>query len=315
MLESILKVGFTVADLEQALAFYTGVLPFKLVGNIVELYGAPYEHLHGLFGLRMRVANLKLGDETLELTEYMTPGGRPIPPDARSNDGYFQHIAIVVSDMDEAYAYLRKHKVRHVSTAPQTLPDWNIAAAGIRAFYFRDPDGHNLEIIYFPPDKGDPRWHRQSPLFLGIGHTAIAVSNTTASLKFYRDLLGLRLAGESTNSGQEQAHLNQVEEARLHISSLRPPSGMGVEFLEYLYPRTGRKMPADSRASDLWHWQTTFLATDVEMAARLVNSEEYKFISPGVVRLPDSQLGFKRGFIVRDPDGHAVRLVEAEEVD
>jgi hypothetical protein len=34
----------------------------------------------------------------------------------------FQHIAIVVSDMDKAYELLRRAKVKHVSTAPQTLP-------------------------------------------------------------------------------------------------------------------------------------------------------------------------------------------------
>ena len=60
--------------------------------------------------------------------------------------------------MDKAYAWLREHKVQHASPGPQRLPDWNTKAAGIRAFYFKDPDGHNLEILQFPPDKGDPRW-------------------------------------------------------------------------------------------------------------------------------------------------------------
>src|SRR5947199_7367917 len=99
MLERVLKVGFTVADLDAALAFYTKALPFQLVDE-VEVCGWPYENLHGLFGLRMRVATLRLGEETLELTEYLTPTGREIPPDSRSNDGWFQHIAIVVSDME-----------------------------------------------------------------------------------------------------------------------------------------------------------------------------------------------------------------------
>ena len=80
------------------------------------------------------------------------------------------------------------------------IPTSNKAAAGIRAFYFKDPDGHNLEVIYFPPEKGDPRWQNANgKLFLGIDHTAIVVEDTTRSLKFYRDLLGLKLAGESMN--------------------------------------------------------------------------------------------------------------------
>ena len=128
-------------------------------------------------------SRMRLGDETIELTEYLTPRGRPIPVDSRSNDRWFQHVAIIVSDMDRAYAWLRQHQVEHASPAPQRLPDWNPNAGGIRAFYFRDPDGHPLEILWFPPGKGDPKWRRPSDrLFLGIDHTAIVVGDTEASL-------------------------------------------------------------------------------------------------------------------------------------
>ena len=64
--------------------------------------------------------------------------------------------------MDKAYAQLRAHKVKHVSTAPQTLPAWNKDAGGIRAFYFRDPEDHVLEIIWFPAGKGDQRWQKHA---------------------------------------------------------------------------------------------------------------------------------------------------------
>jgi hypothetical protein len=60
-----------------------------------------------------------------------------------------------------------------IPTAPQRIPDSNQAAAGIRAFYFKDPDGHNLEVIYFPPGKGNPKWKKPTnQTFLGIDHTA-----------------------------------------------------------------------------------------------------------------------------------------------
>jgi len=56
----------------------------------------------------------------------------------------------------------------------------------------------SLEILEFPPDKGSAKWHRPTGnLFLGIDHTAIVVSDTDASLRFYRDLLGMCVAGES----------------------------------------------------------------------------------------------------------------------
>ena len=97
------------------------------------------------------------GHECVELREY-TPAGRAKAPGERSNDLSFQHMAIVVRDMDAAYARVRAAHARQVSTEPQRIPDWNEAAAGIRAFYFRDPDDHNLELIWFPKGKGAPRW-------------------------------------------------------------------------------------------------------------------------------------------------------------
>ncbi|HEX8115675.1 MAG TPA: VOC family protein, partial [Pyrinomonadaceae bacterium] len=157
--EAVESVGMTVSDMDASVDFYTRVLTFEKVSD-VEVAGEEYERLQGLFGVRMRVVRLRLGDETLELTEYLAPKGRPVPADSRSNDRWFQHFAVITSDMEKAYAWLRRYKVQHASTGPQTLPAWNRNAGGIKAFYFKDPDGHSLEILQFPEDKGAEKWHR-----------------------------------------------------------------------------------------------------------------------------------------------------------
>jgi catechol 2,3-dioxygenase-like lactoylglutathione lyase family enzyme len=305
-------VGLTVSDMDHSVAFYTRVLDFRKVSDD-ELAGPAYERLEGVSGVRMRVVRLRLGGEELQLTEYLAPRGRPAPVDSRSNDRWFQHVAIIVRDMDSAYARLRAFKVQHASTGPQLLPKSIPNAAGIRAFYFRDPDGHPLEVLQFPPDKGDSKWHRPGKaLFLGIDHSAIVVSDTRASLAFYRDVLGFRVAGESMNFGTEQEHLNNVEGARLHITSLRAPAGPGIEFLEYLNPRDGRPYPADERPNDLVHWQTTVRVPDVAAALAAVQRGGFRLVSRAAAELPEMALGFRRGVLVRDPDGHAVELVESE---
>ncbi len=303
-------VGMTVSDLDRSVEFYSDVLSFEKVSE-VEVWGTEYEHLQGVFGLRMRVARLRLGNEYIELTEYLTSKGRPYPGDSRSNDQWFQHIAIIVSNMERAYQWLRRHNVEHVSPGPQRLPDWNPNAGGIEAFYFKDPDEHVLEVLHFPSDKGDRKWHEPTErLFLGIDHTAIVVSDTDASLRFYRDLLGLRVVGESENYGPEQERLNNVFGARLRITALRAAQGPGIEFLEYLSPRDGRPMPLDERASDLIHWQTKLVTGDVEQATAALRSAKVRFVSSGAVALPEGKLGFGAGVLVRDPDGHAMQLVE-----
>ena len=169
--------------------------------------------------------------------------------------------------MDDAYAKVARRGVSSISSEPQTLPAWNMNAAGIRAFYFRDPDLHPLELIYFPPGKGDPKWHRATAsLFLGIDHTAIAVKNTELSISFYRDRLGFHVAGESLNYGTEQEHLNNVSGSRVRITGLRALSGPGIELLEYLAPSGGRPFPPETRPNDAWDSHTTLIVKDLQRA-------------------------------------------------
>jgi catechol 2,3-dioxygenase-like lactoylglutathione lyase family enzyme len=310
LVRAVESVGMTVADVDRSIRFYSKVLSFDKISD-VELQGSDYEHLEGVFGLRMRVVAMRLGDESIELTEYLTPQGRPVPNDSRSNDRWFQHIAIITSDMDRAYTWLRENRVRHVSTAPQTLPDYIKSAAGIRAFYFDDPDGHPLEILEFPPDKGDPKWHHANgKLFLGIDHTAIVVANTSASLQFYHDVLGFSVAGESQNYGPEQEHLNNVFAARLRITGLRSREGPGIELLEYLAPSDGRTMPGDEHSNDVIHHQTRLVTDNIETVLNQMEERHYQLISSGIATFAKAEIGFHFGVIVRDPDGHAIELVK-----
>lgn len=310
LVEGVACVGLTVSDLDRSVNFYRDVLTFEEVSRI-EISGAAWEKLESIPSPAKRVARLRLGDEIFELTEYRQPRGKPFPPDSHSNDRWFQHIAIIVTDMDKAVARLRDNDVRPASKAPQRLPDWNRNAAGIRAFYFRDPDGHYLEILAFPPGKGQARWHQKSErLFLGIDHTAIVVADTQASLRFYRDTLGFRIVGESENYGPEQEGLNNVPGAHLRITTLRAADGPAIELLEYLNPRDGRPYPPEARPNDLLYWQTTLVTASAGQAEGMLRKAGATFVSPGLVTIDESDIGYRRAMIVRDPDGHAMRIVQ-----
>lgn len=311
---SVLAVGpinLTVTNLDRSKAFFRDVLEFEPLSER-EVRGGPWERFFGVFGLRARILRMRLGEQLIELTEFLTPVGRTIRSDARSNDHSFQHIAIVVSDMDRAFARLRRHRVRFGSPAPQTLPEWNPAAAGIRAFYFKDPDGHDLELLQFPPDKARDRWRRQSgTLFLGIDYTAIVVADTDRSVRFYRDQLGLRVVGESDNHGPEQERLNNVFGARLRITSLRAPAGPGIELLEYLTPGDGRPIPADRAANDIAHWDVALNVASAAQTAIQLRAAHASLISLDPVELTHGGDRFGFALLARDPDGHVVRITEA----
>jgi catechol 2,3-dioxygenase-like lactoylglutathione lyase family enzyme len=272
-------VAMTVADADRSVAFFTRVLEFKARGAEV-LQGTEHAAIEGVPMARTRRVRLDLGDECLDVDQPLGGIRRPLPADSRSNDGWFQHVAIVVRDMDAAYAALEQAHAVHASVAPQTLPAWNRQAGGIRAYYFKDPDGHTLEAIWFPRGKGDPRWQEASgkALFLGIDHTAVAARTTSASVRFYEGL-GFHVSGSSENYGPEQERLNGVAGAHLRITSLRVALGPGIELLEYLSPRDGRPLPLDDRGDDVEHWSTTLVVDDA--------------------RPP---------FALRDPDGHTMEI-------
>ncbi len=304
------SIGFTVSEMDRSVAFYSDVLTFKVISD-VEVDGPEYDQLYGLFGVRVRIVRMQLGEQQIELTQFISPPDlRPLPVPSYSNDLWFQHFAIVVRDMDAAWAQLRKHHVRQISPRPQTIPLSNQAAAGIKAIKFRDPDGHNLELLWFPEGKGNPVWKKPTTdLFLGIDHTAITVRSTENSLKFYRDLLSLTVAGDTLNIGTEQEHLDSLPGARVLVTGLTATMGPpGIEFLEYERPNAGRPFPTDSHPTDLWHWQTTVVVSDADAAAvglRRVG----QLVSSNVVTMPDGALGYRVGVLIRDPDGHVIRLV------
>lgn len=305
------EVTLTVSSIEKTLPFYTEVLPFE----VKEKFELNAQTVAALFNLpqakaKLKAVRLSLGEQTLVLQEFTDAQNRSIPIDSKSNDLWFQHIAIVVSDMEKAYEILRKNRVEHVSTAPQTLPEYLPAAAGIKAFYFRDPDGHNLEIIYFPPGKGNPKWQKSdNKIFLGIDHTAIGIADTPRSQRFY-ELLGLKKAGGSENYGSEQEHLNQVFGARLDISGFIAQKGMGIEFLEYIAPPGGRPYPEDSRPTDLWHWHTVVEVENLKEQISILKKTDASIISKEIVNLSGASHGASKTWMVRDPDGHALLLIQ-----
>lgn len=304
-------IGITVKDMNTSVKFYAEVLGFSKISD-EEFTGTDYESLEGVFGLHIRVVRMQLGEEQIELTDYLTSGGRSIPEDAKATDLSFQHIAIVVSNMEQAYVQLRKFNVEFVSTAPQTLPKTIPPAEGVKAFYFHDPDKHNLELIYFPAGKGQAKWHvRTGKIFLGIDHTAIGISNTENSLQFYQTLLGVERKGESFNFGIEQEHLNNVEGASLHITGLRSAAGPGIEFLQYIKPGVGKQYPADTKANDLWYWQTTLYVNNIIELYNKLKNLGYNFVSGELVSLRTKNGKNFEAFIVKDPDGHAM-LIEQD---
>ncbi|MBV8886306.1 MAG: VOC family protein [Chroococcidiopsidaceae cyanobacterium CP_BM_RX_35] len=298
-------------DIARAKAFYEQALSFELVSDIT-VEGQNYNELEGITEAKIRIVTLRLGDELIELMQYPNIKGKPIPSDSQSNDLWFQHLAIVVSDMDRAYAHLCSFPIDSISVEPQTIPLSNEASAGVRAFKFKDPDRHDLELIWFPPGKGKDKWHQHTErLFLGIDHSAITIANTEQSLRFYRDLLGMQVEQSSLNQGETQARLDGLPEAKVQVTGLRSAhaASLGIELLDYIAPANGRPIPTEWKSCDIAHMQVELVVNDIEQAVAKLQQKGVQFISPRLVQFPDSSYPYGQACLVKDPNGHAMLLI------
>lgn len=310
--QRIQAIGFTVTDADRSIDFYTKALGFEMVSDITSNVAVGQtDSLEKSDAIR--IVTLKLGDAQIRLMQYLDVKGKPIPPDSQSNDLWFQHLAIVVSDMDRAYAQLQSFAIEAISTSPQTIPPGNKAAAYIQSFKFKDPDRHPLELICFPPGKGQKKWHQNSDrLFLGIDHTAIAVANTEQSLQFYRDLLGMEVDGGSFNWRETQARMDGLPNAMVKITALRPAQGgLGIELLDYIQPADGRPMPSDLQSNDIAYVQVELVVSNMDQAVKHLQSNRQvqsssQGVLPNAVQLSDRSSA--QGHLIKDPTGHALLL-------
>ena len=177
---------------------------------------------------------LKLGDQKIMLARVAN--AEPYPEPRGANDPWFQHFAIVVSDMVVAFGRLAQFGQIPISRGgPQQLP---ASTGGVIAYKFRDPEGHPLELSHIPGSQAWSAIARANPdaVFLGIDHTAVAALDLEASVATYRDL-GFTEGPRFLNTGPEQDRLDGLDGVVLDIATMMAPDGgPHIELLHYRAP-------------------------------------------------------------------------------
>lgn len=301
---SIRRIAISVSDLDAAEFFFAEAFNFEIVKRRQEDVG--FANLLGVSGATVRQTIMCLGDQEIALLAF-DPPGRAYPLGSTSTDLWFQHFAIIVSDMDAAYRRLQATgRYSAISEGgPQTLPP---STGSVSAFKFRDADGHPLELLAFPSGKGPAYWRDKAKraLFLGIDHSAVSVSDTARSIAFYQGVLGLTLGEQTENTGVAQSQMDAVRDAVVTVTGLHPAQAPPhVELLGY---KVGMRRPveAGTRASDI---AATMFVMETDALVRIVEglrSAETVFISPDIVTLADGS----QAIAVLDPDGHRIVIIQ-----
>lgn len=293
----IARLSLTSAAAERLAGFYEGAFGCARVG-VEERQGAALAGLMGLSAARARMVRLRLGAQAVEIAAF-TPPGRPYPDERASNDPAFQHMAIVVSDMRAAYDRLCRQPGWTPITAPepQRLP---ARSGGVTAFKFRDPEGHPLELLEFPPAAVPPAWQGQAGVFRGIDHSAIVVAETARSVAFYHDLLGFTVGLRSLNRGIEQERLDGLPGAVAEVTALAP--AVAPPHLELLCYRSPAPSPSVRLSSN--DVAATRLVLEVDDLPALIvraRAARVEFIS---------REASGASALLRDPDGHALWVMQ-----
>ncbi len=298
----ITRIGLTVRHLARASAFFQA-LGFAETGR--ERRGGPaFAALMGEETPRAEVCVMRLGGQAIELCAFDAPGAA-YPQACSAADPWFQHFAVVVGDMDAAFAAAEQAGAQAISAGgPVLLPP---QTGAIRAWKFRDPEGHPLELSWFPQAVAPAAW-RDPPagrLFLGVDHSAVAVFDPGASAAFY-EALGMRAAARQVNVGPTQDRLDGLPDAEVEIVSLDTAAGgPHMELLAYRRPAAVRNAsppaPRDIAATRLV-MQVSGLASLLEQAA----ARGGRVVSAGIAALD----GGSTAALVRDPDGHLLEFRE-----
>lgn len=306
---ALLGVSTTVTDLLRAERFYRDGFGFGRADQT--MIGGPsggpaWARLLGLPSMaNAQTLSMRLGAQQIELAAF-DPPGRPYPVDRAANDPWFHHIAIVVDDMEADFARVRQFAVSLISSGgPQLLPP---NTGGVTAVKFRDPDGHPLELLHFPPRVGDATWHRREHLDpRGYDHSAIVVKDVGRSTALYSGLLGLREIGRSLNQGIEQDRLDGLQHCVVDVVGLAPVD-VPTPHLELLcYRQSHGQIPiTDVAANDIASTRLVLRVDNLVGVVDRLKEAGTIFVSPGIVSLGAGI----RAATVRDPDGHMIILTD-----
>jgi catechol 2,3-dioxygenase-like lactoylglutathione lyase family enzyme len=141
MMKGLFHTSITVSNLERSITFYSNILELELLYTR-ESTGEGLSKGIGVKNAHLKIAMFRVGDDFLELIEYVTP--KCHPKGLRPCDIGGMHVAFHVTDIKEMGRRLNNHGYyfnappRHITEGP--MKGWVWA-------YFKDPDGAQLELV------------------------------------------------------------------------------------------------------------------------------------------------------------------------
>ncbi len=267
----VAHVALYVHDVEKSRGFYKGLLG----------YGEP-------FSLTNTDGSLALTFIKINDRQYVE-----LFPEQQAGGDRLNHISLETDDAEALRVYLA---ARGITVPPQVSK----ARIGNLNFNIHDPDGHTVEITQYTPDSWSVREKGKAMtdarLSLRMTHAGIVVTNLTAALHFYCDILGCK---EFWRGSSNTNHLNWV--------NVKVPDG--DDYIEFMLFPTA---PPPGNRGGSHH--ICLESPDLDKTLAIVKE---RAAGAGYVRPLEMHTGInrKRQSNLYDPDGTRVEFMEPRTVD
>ena len=139
MIKGIEHVGLSVSNLERSIAFYRDIMGMEVVRVIEPDPTFPLDKIVGVPGAKARIAHMNSDQAMLELFEYQSPDGHPLPQDHTQADIGFIHAGFTSTDTRADYKRMREKGVQFLGEPIEAIPC-------VWVVYFKGPDGEVCEI-------------------------------------------------------------------------------------------------------------------------------------------------------------------------
>jgi len=143
---------------------------------------------------------------------------------------------------------------------------------------------------------------------LSLHHAGRTVSDMEASLRFYRDLLGLKVVvDDDVLAGEEISQMIGIEGAELRAVFLSADGQLPfMELIEYRAPQ-GRPLSGNERTNDIGATHPCILVDDVQAEYERLQAAGVEFAGPPLYADAGVFKGQWAAYCL-DPDGQPVEL-------
>jgi lactoylglutathione lyase len=138
-------------------------------------------------------------------------------------------------------------------------------------------------------------------------HTGFVVKDIEASIKFYAEVLGMRIAGRTEREGEFVEQVLAFPGVHIKGGFLDMGEGHQLELIQYLSPPSGEN---NLHRNDLGASHLAFFVDDLDMFYRETSQKGIKYNNPPASMFDDDEKLSRKACYAQDPDGNWLEFVE-----